>query len=271
MIADYHTHTRLCKHAEGDVEEYVRRALDIGLDEVGCSEHMPMPHDFDLRHRPTIEEYTSVYAPQVSEIAEKYKGGIAVRRGIEAEFLPGTEEWVAKFIREGDFDFVIGSVHFVGKNGSERSLFGREYHPEEIETLTIDYFESIRASAMSGMFDIVAHCDLVKKFGLRLGTRTEEAMRESMKAVKRSDLCIEINTSGLRKPEQDTYPGEHVLQIAKELKIPLPLGSDAHKPGQVGASFEKAIHLVEKYGDGEIALFEKRERRNVKVSRLRSA
>ncbi|MEX2089291.1 MAG: PHP domain-containing protein, partial [Bacteroidota bacterium] len=64
MIVDYHTHTSLCKHGEGDVEEYIQKALALGLDEIGCSEHMPMPDGFDLRHRMSLEEYYASYAPR---------------------------------------------------------------------------------------------------------------------------------------------------------------------------------------------------------------
>lgn len=271
MIVDYHTHTELCKHAEGAAEEYVLKAIARGLDEVGCSDHAPMANNYDDRHRMSLEQYYSTYAPTVSELAEKYKDRIVLKRGMEVDFFPGTEGWAKKFIDENDFDFVIGSVHFIGSPGSEKALFGQDYKEEEVGDLHEEYFEAIKDSAESGLFDIIGHCDLIKKFGQRSSKRIDEAVREALKAIKKADLCVEINTSGLRKPEHETYPSERVLAIAKELKIPLTLGSDAHKPGDVGGGFDIAVVLIEKYGSGKLSLFRKRERREVKVSALKLA
>ncbi|MBI3586808.1 MAG: histidinol-phosphatase HisJ [Ignavibacteriales bacterium] len=270
MIVDYHTHTSLCKHGEGELEEYILKAIELGLDEIGCSEHIPMPNDFDLRHRMTVEEYYSVYAPRITDLARKYQDRITIKRGLEAEHLPSSEEWVKKFIAENDFDFVIGSVHFLGRWGAEKPLFHKDYEGEEIDGLHIEYFEAIRASAESGMFDIIGHCDLIKKFGFRTSKAIDEAVRNAMEAIKRNNLCIEINTSGLRKPEQETYPSETILKRAKELRIPLTLGSDAHKPQDVGKDFDIALGLIERYGNGKVCVFEKRRRKEVRVSTLKA-
>jgi len=271
MIVDYHTHTDLCKHAEGRAEEYILKAIALGLDEVGCSDHAPMPDNYDERHRMTLAQYYSTYAPMVSELAERYRDRIVVRRGMEVDYFPGTEPWVKKFIDENDFDFVIGSVHFIGSGGSEKALFGQDYREEEVEELYEEYFEAVQASAESGLFDIIGHCDLIKKFGQRSNNRIDEAVRAALQAIKKADLCIEINTSGLRKPEREIYPSERILAIAKELRIPLTLGSDAHKPADVGGDFDAAIELIENFGNGRFCLFQKRERREVKVSALKSA
>jgi histidinol-phosphatase (PHP family) len=271
MIADYHTHTALCKHAQGDVEEYVRRAVDLGFDEIGCSDHAPLPGNYDERHRMTLEQYYSEYAPRVSGLIEKYRRQIRVKRGIECDFLDWAAEWNSKFIAENDFDFVIGSVHFVGPRGEEKPLFGREYDRSEVEALYEGYFLEIANSAKAGLFDIIAHCDIVKKFGKFSTARIEELQWEAMSQIKKADLCIEINTSGLRKPELETYPGEKVLTLARDLKIPLTLGSDAHNPDQVGMDFGSAISLINKYGNGRISIFERRKRSEVNVSQLRGA
>ena len=268
MIVDYHTHSDLCKHAQGGVEEYVQRALDLGLDEVGCSDHAPLPGNYDECHRMNVEEYYSQYAPRVSALIEKYRKRIRIKRGIECDFLDWAAEWNSKFIAENDFDFVIGSVHFVGPRGEEKPLFGREYQAPEIEALYEGYFLEIAQSAKAGLFDIIAHCDIVKKFGAFASKRVDELMWEALSHIKKADLCIEINTSGLRKPEPETYPGEKVLALAQDLKIPLTLGSDAHNPDQVGMNFDVAISLVNKYGSGRISIFEHRKRTEVKVSQL---
>jgi len=269
MIVDYHTHSGLCRHAHGNVEEYILRAIKLGFDEVGCSDHAPLPGNYDERHRMTLEEYYSLYAPAVSSLAERYRDRIRIKRGIECDYLEWATDWTAKFVRENDFDFVIGSVHFVGPLGEEKPLFGREYGEAELESLYEGYFQAILDSATSGLFDVVAHLDLIKKFGSFSSKRVDELVGEAMNRIKRSDLCIEINTSGLRRPEKDTYPGEKILALVRELHVPLTLGSDAHKPEDVGEGFERAVDLVETYGGGRIAVFDKRQRSEVKVSKIR--
>lgn len=270
MIVDYHTHTSLCKHAKGDAEEYILRALELGIDEIGCSEHIPMPSGFDEKHRMSLEQYQAVYAPRVMELRDTFKGRIIVRRGIEADFFPGTESWVAGFIHENDFDYVIGSVHFLGSWGFDDMVFVHNFEDRDIDDVYQQYFEAVRQSARSGLFDIIAHCDLVKKFGHRPGKDHSELIRAMMKEIRRNGLCIEINTSGLRKPVREMYPSESILAIAKEVGVPLTLGSDAHDPADVGADFAAAIELIGKYGNGRISTFERRERREVPVSSMRA-
>lgn len=271
MIVDYHTHTALCKHGEGTVDDYVQRALALGLDEIGASEHIPMPDRFDEVHRMTLEQYTRGYAPEVSEAAERYKGTIAVRRGIEADFYAGTEPWVRDFIDRNDFDYVIGSVHFLGEWGFDNPVFLHRYEERDIDATYEQYFDTVARSAKSGLFDIIAHCDLVKKFGHRPTKSMREPIRAMMEAIKKENLAIEINTSGLRKPVREPYPGPEILAVARELQIPITLGSDAHTPNEVGADFDVAAALIEQYAGGRISVFEKRQRKEVPLRHLRNA
>lgn len=271
MIVDYHTHTALCKHAEGQVEEYIRKGVERGLDEIGCSEHIPMPERFDEAHRMEIETYYDTYVPAVREAKERYKGAIAVRRGIEADFFPGTEEWVRRFISENTFDYVIGSVHFIGEWGFDNPVFVHHYEERDIDSTYASYYEAVKQSAQSGLFDVIGHCDLVKKFGHRAGKDMREILRETMKVIARNNLCMEINTSGLRKPVKEIYPGEEILALAKEFRIPLTLGSDAHSPDDVGRDLEKGVALIERYGEGKIAVFNERNRQTVPVTRIMTA
>ncbi|HLA69735.1 MAG TPA: histidinol-phosphatase HisJ [Bacteroidota bacterium] len=265
MIVDYHTHTALCKHAEGSVEDYVRKAVELGLDEIGCSEHIPMPEKFDEVHRMDIEQYYSEYAPVVGQLKEKYEAKLTVRRGIEADYYPGTEEWVRGFLKENPFDYVIGSVHFLGEWGFDDPIFVHHYDERDIDSTYEAYYEAIRKSARSGLFDIIGHCDLVKKFGHRPKKDMTEVVRETMKIIAEHGVCIEINTSGLRKPVREIYPSESILAMAKEFGVPLTLGSDAHSPEDVAKDFDKAVALVERYGGGKITVFEQRNRREVSV------
>ncbi|MCX6133535.1 MAG: histidinol-phosphatase HisJ [Ignavibacteriales bacterium] len=270
MIVDYHTHNRLCRHAQGDLEEYVQAAIRLGLDEVACSDHAPLPGDYDPRHRMTLEEFNSDYTPVVSALKEKYGGKIRIKYAIEVDYLDWAAEWNQKFIGQNDFDFVLGSVHFIGPRGQEKPLFGPEYGKHELESLYEGYYQTIADSAKSGMFDVISHCDIVKKFGIFSSKRVDDLVREAMTQIRNGGLCIEVNTSGLRKPEKETYPSQKILALARELKIPLTIGSDAHTPEDVGRDFDIAVDLVQAYGGGRLSVFEKRQRTEVNVSRLRT-
>lgn len=269
MLVDYHTHSKYCRHAKGELDEYIERAVGLGLDEVGTSDHAPLPGGYDLEHRATLEEYQGGYARAVEELVERYKGKISVKRGIECDFLPWATEWNRGFIRENDFDYVIGSVHFVGEKGRERGLFGQSYAPSELEDLNVEYYCAVAEAARSGLFDVVAHIDLVKKLGPCETRKVEDALRAALDQIRAANLCLEINTSGLRRPEREMYPGGRILAIAKDLKIPMTLGSDAHKPEDVARGFDLAIAALERYAGGRLSVYEKRQRSEVQVSKIR--
>ncbi len=266
MLVDYHTHNVRCKHADGGLEEYIKHAIKMELKEIGCSDHSPMPNDFDLQHRMTIEQFQTSYKPEVLALREKYKDRITVKFAVEGDFFPGTETWVKEFNAQHDFDYVIGSVHYLGEWGFDNPVFVHKYEERNIDEVYTLYYDHIKRSAAAKLFDIIGHCDLVKKFGHRPTKNMEEILRETFKVVKSADIAVEINTSGLRKPVKEVYPGAQILAILSEYKIPLTLGSDAHTPTDVGKDFDVARQLVEKYGGGKISLFTKRQRTEARVS-----
>ena len=266
MRVDYHTHNVLCKHADGLLEEYVAHGITMHLNEIGLSDHSPMPNDFDLQHRMTLEQFRSSYKPEVLRLKEKYKGKINVKFALEGDFFPGTEPWVKEFNSQHQFDYIIGSVHYLGEWGFDNPVFVHKYEERNIDEVYEQYYAHIKRSAAAKLFDIIGHCDLVKKFGHRPSKNMEAVLRETFKVVKSADIVVEINTSGLRKPVKEVYPSEQILKILHEYKIPLTLGSDAHSPNDVAKDFDTARELVEKYGNGKISLFTQRQRTESRVS-----
>ena len=266
MRVDYHTHSALCKHADGSLEEYVLQAARLHLQEIGCSDHSPMPNDFDIQHRMNLEQFRVTYKPEVLALREKYKKRITVKFGLEGDFFPGTERWVKDFSSGHEFDYIIGSVHYLGEWGFDNPVFVHKYEERNIDEVYSQYFDHVKRSAAAKLFDIIGHCDLVKKFGHRPTKNMEDVLREVFKVVKGADIAVEINTSGLRKPVKEVYPSEQILRILSEYRVPLTLGSDAHTPSDVGKDFEVAKELVEKYGGGRISLFTQRQRSEAKIS-----
>ena len=265
MLVDYHTHNALCKHADGTLEEYVQQAVALGLDEIGLSDHTPMPNNWDIDVRMYEEQFWTDYKPQVKRLQEKYQGKIKIKFALEGDFFPGTEDWVRTFNSKSDFDYIIGSVHYLGEWGFDNPLYVGKFKDVDIDQVYVSYYDHIKRSAQSGLFDIIGHCDLVKKYGHRPTKNIEEVLRETFKVVKKSGMSVEINTSGLRKPVKEIYPSEQILSILSELGVPLTLGSDAHTPADVGKDFSLAKQLVEKYANGKISLYTQRQRSEVRL------
>ncbi len=263
-MVDYHMHTKLCKHAEGEVKDYVISAINKNLKEIGISDHMPLLNDFDPEHRMKLEEfeiYKNWYESAVKEFGDKIK----IKFGIEAEYIEDQIEFIKNFVKNGNFDYVIGSVHFIGDWNIASRKEEWKWDGKNVDEVYENYYQIMKKLVQSGVFDIIGHFDMIKKFGHRPDKNFDETIREILKLVKESGMCLEINTSGLKQKAAEIYPSIEILEIVKEYKIPLALGSDAHSPNNVGQSFDIAIELIERYGGGKVSIFERRERKEIKI------
>ncbi len=261
-VPDYHMHTPRCNHAVGSVEDYAAAAHAAGLDEIGMSDHSPMPNGFDAAWRMRGEELDD-YLREVARARARWAGRLAIRIGLEADFHPGSEDYVAAMIAGYDWDFVIGSVHFIGDWGFDNPDYLAEWERRDIEQAWCDYFELVAASIESDMFDIIGHPDLIKKFGHRPSPparRAEQAIERMLQTARRHEACLEISSAGLRKPVGEIYPAEAIVARAAALGIPFAFGSDAHAPGEVGHGMDDCLALLWRHGVREIATFENRRR-----------
>lgn len=255
MIADYHIHTRMCRHAEGEPREYVERAAELGMREMGFADHLPFLGGWEPLHDLTddwamrvdeLDEYCSV----VQQLAREYAGDVSILLGIEADFIPATLEDTAAVLAQYPFQYVIGSVHIVGDR------FGFD-HPEMadrlpaygIDRIHLESLDLTRQLAEAGLFDVVGHFDHAKKFGPPSDAGTvAAAATAALHAVAAAGMCVEINTGGLRKAIGETFPGPELVAEARKLGIRLVLGSDAHKPRDVGHGFDHAADLARAAG-----------------------
>jgi histidinol-phosphatase (PHP family) len=245
------------------MEEYIESAIDKGLTEIGVSCHNPMPGGYDPEHRMTYEQFITEYKPGVRRLRKKYAGAITIKFGLEADYYPGTESYVDEFISQHEFDYVIGSVHYLGAWPQTELIPVPMFERVAVNARYEEYFERLGQLAQSGMCDIIAHFDLVKKNGVRPEDDAgvvNDALRRALQAIRENDLCIEINTSGLRKKVAEVYPAENILRLAAEYGIPLTTGSDAHKPQDVAADFGLAYSLIDTYAGGKICTFSQRKR-----------
>lgn len=265
MLIDYHIHTKMCCHATGEMEEYVAVARARGIDEIGFSDHIPMYFLPVAERDLTIampEEELPTYIEKVRQI-QTANSDMTIKMGLEADFAVGQEDKLKEILQRYDFDYVLGSIHFIDRWGFDNMHFIDNYKKWVIDELYVYYFELLKKAAQSSVFDIMAHADLIKKFGFRPAGDIHSLYTEVVKVIKKADICVEVNTAGLRVPAAEIYPNQLFLELCYQNKIPLTMGSDAHKPEQVGENFAQASQLIKKIGYKEIATFTQRKRKMV--------
>jgi len=261
-VPDYHMHTPRCNHACGTIREYAEAAVAAGLTEIGISDHSPMPGDFDAAWRMRREELDD-YLQEAEACRDAFAGNLTIRIGLEADYHPGTENYVADMIAAYDWDYVIGSVHYIGDWGFDNPDTLDEWDRRNIDDAYCDYFNLVAQSAATGMFDIIGHPDLIKKFGHRPtvgNARVLEAQQHMLQAVQQSDTALEISSAGLRKPVGEIYPHTNIVKEAARLNIPFVYGSDAHAPAEVGHGMNECLALLHEHEVREIASFRQRQR-----------
>ncbi len=264
MLSDYHTHTPLCLHAEGHPREYVAAAAARGLDEIGISDHCPMdgPEPFDAWRMQRAD--LPVYFAMVEEA--RAAATIPVRLGLECDFIAGHEPWIEKLAGLADWDYFIGSVHYIAPGWDvDNPQYISRYTASDVATEEIwaAYWKAFAAMAGSGLFDFLGHPDLPKKFGHRPSGDLRRFYEPAIAAAAKSGVAIEINTAGLRKPVAGLYPSDEFLQLACEAGLELLINSDAHAPEEVGLGFEEAVAAAKRAGFTHTLRFEKRQRRRV--------
>jgi histidinol-phosphatase (PHP family) len=254
---DYHTHTSLCKHATGTPVEFRLAAAAAGLTELCFTDHSPEPSGYDAKHRMTIGQY-----PDYRAMVEPLQDGTSpdVFIGIEADYYPGGEAFLREWLPRQSFDVVLGSVHYIRDWGFDNPDYLKMWESVDVKGVWKEYFAIQIAMAKMGLFDVVGHFDLPKKFGHRLGDKDmKEMVQPVLDRISKAGMAMEINTSGWRRAVGEAYPSPLILSLACERGIPLTFGSDAHAPNEVGHEFTKAVRLAREAGYSESLHFRGRQ------------
>ena len=258
MRVDLHNHTTLCNHANGTVEQYVQRAIELGIDQYGFSDHAPM--NFDPKYRMDISQ-KALYEKGVLDAKEKYKSQIKILLAYEVDYLEG---YILDEIINSKVDYLIGSVHFLkNKNdmwGFDNPEFIGVYESKDIDTIWLEYFDAIKSMAKTQLFDIVGHFDLIKVFKFLPKKDIRILANDALKQIKKSGMVLEINPAGLRKPIGETYPSKQLLELAYEMNIDITFGSDAHEIEQVGFKYDEVVSLAKEIGYTKCITFDNREK-----------
>lgn len=270
MLTDYHLHLRPDDRAATperfftpeNAERYRTVAAERGIAELGVSEHIyRFTAALDVWQHPLWREFAAddmdAYVGFVREETD-------LRLGIEADFIPGREDRMANLLESQEWDYVVGSVHFLGEGAVDYDKYDVWTRASSPDKVWRTYFEWLGEAARTGMFDILAHPDLVKMWGAER-PRPEGDLRRfyelAMDGIAESGIAIEVSTAGLRKPVGELYPATGFLEMCLEAGNPIALSSDAHVPDQIGFGYEQALETLDRLGVTELAVFEGRRRR----------
>ncbi|HEB12613.1 MAG TPA: histidinol-phosphatase HisJ family protein [Actinobacteria bacterium] len=259
-LADYHVHTARCGHAVGGIDEYVEYAKDLGLVELGFADHLPLFNTIDATLTMSWDQFPS-YLADIRRL-KKDSSRPKILMGIEVDYMPKFVEQTANILAEYDFDYVLGSVHFVDGWGIDDRRYIDFYEDYALEDLYERYFDLIIQAAESGLFDVLAHPDLIKKY-FRLEKEPLDLYERVVKKLAATGIAIELSSAGLRKPCREPYPSLEFLKICRHYNIPVTLGSDAHAPEQVGADFGLLLEQLARVGYSEVVRFSERRRTTV--------
>lgn len=258
IISDYHIHTKLCGHATGELSEYADQAIKIGLKEIGISDHAPLVSHEDPTITMSMEDLP-VYHKMIEGLKSQYSDRLLIKFGVEADFIEGYEEKTKAILGGYPYDYVIGSVHYVDMWGVDNPDEQYKWKEKKINNVYRAYHKNLQKCALSGMYDIMGHVDLVKKYGHRPDEDISDVVKETARVFKESNVVIEINTSGLRKPAAEIYPSLSDLKIYCAAGVHIVFGSDSHAPYEVGCDYDKALIYAKSAGYKEYALFKKRK------------
>jgi len=251
---DYHIHSSF-SDGRAAPEDYIAPAVAAGLKEIGFSEHLTLFReslDWSM-----IASDVEPYLKYIDNLSRDVTS-IKVRKGLEVDFFPGKEKGIYSLLNKTKLDYAIGSVHYLGDSAVD---MGPEFYDgKNIDSLFEIYFEKVTAAAASGLFDIIAHCDLIRIYGFKPSSDPENLYRNLARSFKIHDVAFEINTNGRNRPVGDFYPDRKYLRIFREENVPVCVNSDAHMPSRVAQHFDEAYELLRSAGYAEMAVFENRER-----------
>lgn len=256
---DYHMHTPLCRHATGSPRDYAAQAKAAGLTEIGFSDHSPMQQDdFDdwRMRQDQLDEYVESVRAAQHDFPD-----LTIRLSLEVDYLPGHEEWIRELAERYPWDYLIGSVHYISGGWAIDNPYKlSNWKDRNAYDVWAEYFDRLTQAASSGLFEIIGHIDLPKKFGFIPDRDCTPLFQTFLSAAAKSRCAIELNTTGLRKDCREIYPSRKILELAKNTGLQITFGSDAHATEEVGLNFVEAIQLAREVGYTNSCRFEQRKK-----------
>ena len=268
MLTDYHVHLRpdapdtpADEHfTAANADRYRTVAAERGIAELGVSEHV-------YRFTQALDVWDhELWRESARDDLDAYCGFVReetdLRLGIEADFIPGREDRMAGLLEDRPWDYVLGSIHFLGDGALDYDRFDVWTRAASADKVWRTYFTWLGEAAASGLFDVLAHPDLVKHWGAERPWPDRDLRyfyELAMEPIAESGIAIEVSTAGLRKPVGEIYPARAFLEMVVDAGNPIALSSDAHTVDQLGHGYEQALELLDQVGVTELAVFEDRQ------------
>jgi histidinol-phosphatase (PHP family) len=247
MLVDYHVHALAHGEYKADhdwLNSFVDQACRMGIIAMGFSEHDEFIAGLDLN--------------LVQKVSMERQPEIDLRLGIEMDYFPGREKEIAEKLSRAEFDYAIGSVHYIDGWAFDHPDYKQGFADQDIDAIYYRYAQILAQMVGSRMFDIVGHIDLVKIWGHRpQRQKAVDYFSPVLQKIKKTGMVVEINSAGLRKPVGELYPADDLLAMLYEMNIPITLGSDAHHPQQMGEGIEEAWTAARKAGYRTVTGFKK--------------
>ncbi|MDX1448731.1 MAG: histidinol-phosphatase [Acidimicrobiia bacterium] len=289
-MSDYHLHLHPheptdvgpppATYPTGHIEAYVEAAAKRGVSELGFTEHLyrcvesaealgrfwETESDGDLAEhsrRFVAEDRNLSLKSYVEAVVAAKDRGLPVKLGLEVDFFPDTIGAVAELLAPYPWDFLIGSVHWIGgwAIDSSSSLFG--WDRKGLEWTWTTYFDLAVELAASGVVDVLAHIDLPKKYGKRLPAEPVDRYDEVVAAAAASNTAVEVSSQGLRKPAQEVYPSPEFLRRFFLGGVPITLASDGHFPHEAADGHAEVVAAARAAGYSTHLRFDRRRRTDV--------
>jgi histidinol-phosphatase (PHP family) len=261
LLYESHSHTPLCKHAFGEPEAYAAMAERRGFKGLIVTCHCPLPEGISAEVRMDPEQYDD-YLAMIARARDAFAGRVDVRAGLESDYFPGVERWLEKLHARAPLHHVLGSVHMQMYHYRQKYFTGDYFAYQQL------YFEHLAQAAETGLFDTLAHPDLVKnenprewKFG-----RIQPYIERALDRIAATGVAMELNTSGVHKALSEMNPGQSMLELMFARGIPVVIGADAHRPERVGDNYLGAMRILRSVGYREIHITLERKRQAISIT-----
>ena len=272
IIYDSHMHTPLSRHATGWPVDYAKEAIKKNFKGIIFTDHAPVKEFPWVSDRWSIpERIFSEYFSLINFTKEYIGDALDIRLGLEVDFIPNNEDvdYLKKIVSLASYDYIIGSVH-----PGKQYLWDKYFTGGSAIDIQKKYYNYLTQGALSGLFDCIAHPDIIKTDLINHGFsinecqigKLENEIEEFLNAVKEKDMCIEVNTQGLRKGPFEVYPNDFILKMAYKKNIPVTLGSDSHSIDKIGANFKEAYEKLLEIGYKEVSYYIERKRYSYNIN-----
>lgn len=252
-MVDYHIHS-LYSDGKSTYLEIISEAQNKGIIELGFSDHLCIHYPEWAVKMDDFDKLIQAF----NDIKEIEAGNIKIKFGLEVDYIEDREDEIHKLLNRFPLDYTIGSVHYVGDWNFDTKE--NDYGKVDIDKFYQNYFRILQKAAKSGLFDIIGHADLVKKFNYYPSFNLNPFYKTTAKIFAESGVAIELNTSGKNKPCREFYPSDKFLEYCFLYNVPVTLGSDAHLAIDVAQYFSEAILKLRTIGYNQLAIFENRQR-----------